>query len=112
MSSRALRLRPEADAPGLIRAIPRHAVDNRELCLKSPLVRPSLSTSGLSLSDDAAWIALVGWLNQRILMAVKVTGAPVDAAGPMDIEPHKRTAEAGWRAEGMHVRDRAQAATT
>ena len=51
VSSRALRLRPEADAPGLIRAILRHALDYRELCLKSPLVRPSMSTSGLSLSD-------------------------------------------------------------
>ena len=89
VSSRALRLRPEADAPGLIRAILRHALDYRELCLKSPLVRPSLSTSGLSLSDDAAWIALVGWLNQRILVAVKVTGAPV-ATWPWPIQGGSR----------------------
>ena len=100
VSSRALRLRPEADAPGLIRAILRHALNYRELCLKSPLVRPSLSTSGLSLSDDAAWIALVGWLNQRILVAVKVTGAPV-ATWPWPVQggsgrPRCRLAPIMW----------------
>ena len=52
-------------------------LDHREVCLKSLLVRPSQSTSGLSLSDDAMWIALVGWLNLRFALSVVDLGAPV-----------------------------------
>ena len=60
-------------------------LDHREVCLKSLLVRPSQSTSGLSLSDDAMWIALVGWLNLRFALSVVGLGSPV-ATWPWSVQ--------------------------
>ena len=52
-----------------------------ESCLKSPLVRPSSSTSGLGLSDDSMRIELIGWLDQLFPVSVKGMGAPVALRG-------------------------------
>ena len=76
-----LSLSSGAYAPGLwserISALWQSSLSSRELCLKSLLVRPSQSTSGLSLSDDAMSIALVGWLNLRFALSVVGFGSPV-----------------------------------
>ena len=45
--------------------------------LKSPLVRPGASASGLSLSDGSMRIELVGWVDWRSPRSVVALGAPV-----------------------------------
>ena len=79
VSSHVLRLWPEADAPGLVRAILRHALDHRELYLKLPLVRPSAPSFAVSLSNVSMQIAPAGWLEQRYLVSADDAGAPVAA---------------------------------
>ena len=56
-----------------------------ESCLKSPLVRPGARTLGLSLSFDSMLIGLVGWLDQRFPVSVKVMGAPA-ATWPWSVQ--------------------------
>ena len=56
-----------------------------ESCLKSPLFRPGSRTLGLSLSFDSMLIGLVGWLDQRFPVSVKVMGAPV-ATWPWSVQ--------------------------